>query len=59
VAPELVADVLVGTMLFRSGLLREGGDASFARQLAEFVVQGLTPPVPSTGLTAPASGDQR
>jgi hypothetical protein len=44
VAPELVADVLVGTMLFRLSLLRVAADASFPRHLAEFVVRGLTRP---------------
>ena len=51
VAAELVADVLVGTMLFRLSLLRVGADASFPRELAEFVVRALTPPVPSGQLT--------
>jgi AcrR family transcriptional regulator len=44
VDPQLVADVLVATMLFRLSLLRLGADPSFPRQLAEFVVRGLTPP---------------
>lgn len=48
VAPELVADVLVGTMLFRLSLLRKGPDRSFPRELAEFVVHALTPPAPSS-----------
>jgi AcrR family transcriptional regulator len=52
VAPELVADVLVGTMLFRLSLLRVGIDASFPRELAEFVVRGLTPRVASSQLTS-------
>jgi AcrR family transcriptional regulator len=47
VAPELVADVLVGTMLFRLSLLRVEADASFPRDLAEFVARALTPPNPS------------
>lgn len=42
VAPELVADILVGTMLFRLSLLRVPADPSFPRQFAEFVVRGLT-----------------
>lgn len=54
VAPELVADVLVGTMLFRLSLLRLEIDASFPRQLAEFVVSALTPPAsPSTNVETP------
>jgi hypothetical protein len=48
VPPQLVADILVGTMVFRLSLLRAAADASFPRQLAEFVVRGLTPPAPST-----------
>lgn len=44
VAPEMVADLLVGTTLFRLSLLRLGADASFPRELAEFVVRALTPP---------------
>lgn len=48
VAPELVADVLVGTMLFRLSLLRIEADASFPHELAEFVVRALTPPTPSS-----------
>jgi AcrR family transcriptional regulator len=44
VPPELVADVLVGTMLFRLSLLRVAADATFPRQLAEFVVRGLIEP---------------
>ena len=44
VAPELVADVLVGTMLFRLSLLGVAAEASFPRELAEFVVRGLTLP---------------
>jgi AcrR family transcriptional regulator len=44
VAPELVADVLVGTMLFRLSLLGVTGDDTFPRQLAEFVGRGLTVP---------------
>lgn len=47
VAPEMVADVLVGTMLFRLSLLGDDADPSFPRQLAEFVVRGLTPPASS------------
>jgi AcrR family transcriptional regulator len=43
VAPELVADVLVGTMLFRLSLLRVAADTSFAHELAEFVVRALAP----------------
>jgi AcrR family transcriptional regulator len=46
VAPELVADVLVGTMLFRLSLLQVPADPSFPRELAEFVVRALTPPTP-------------
>jgi AcrR family transcriptional regulator len=46
VPPQLVADILVGTMVFRLSLLRAAADASFPRQLAEFVVRGLTPPAP-------------
>lgn len=48
VAPELVADVLVGTILFRLSLLRMEADASFPRELAEFVVRALTPCTPSS-----------
>lgn len=44
VAPELVADVLVGTMLFRLSMLRVDADPAFPRELAEFVVRALTPP---------------
>jgi AcrR family transcriptional regulator len=51
VPPQLVADVLVGTMLFRLSLLRVPADASFPRELAEFVVRALTPPAPSSQLT--------
>jgi AcrR family transcriptional regulator len=57
VAPELVADVLVGTMLFRLSLLRVGADASFPRQLAEFVVRALTPPASSTRVHRPPQGE--
>jgi hypothetical protein len=53
VAPELVADVLVGTTLFRLSLMRVGADASFPRQLAEFVVRALTPSV-SSGTADPS-----
>jgi AcrR family transcriptional regulator len=56
VEPELVADVLVGTMLFRLSLLREPPDGSFPRQLAEFVVRGLTPPASPSRTTAPTQG---
>jgi AcrR family transcriptional regulator len=52
VAPELVADVLVGTMLFRLSLVRVEADASFPREFAEFVVRALTPPAPSSQPTA-------
>jgi AcrR family transcriptional regulator len=52
VAPELVADVLVGTMLYRLSLLRVRADPSFPRELAEFVVRGLTPPAPSSRPTS-------
>lgn len=48
VAPQLIADVLVGTMLFRLSLLRVEADASFPRELAEFVVRALTPPTRSS-----------
>jgi len=48
VAPQLVADVLVGTMLFRLSLLRVEADTSFPRELAEFVVRALTPQTPSS-----------
>jgi AcrR family transcriptional regulator len=48
VAPELVADVLVGTMLFRLSLLHVAADPSFPRELAEFVVRALRPPASST-----------
>jgi hypothetical protein len=58
VAPELVADVLVGTMLFRLSLLRAGADASFPHQLAEFVVRALTPP-PSSRTTKPRRTNPR
>lgn len=57
VAPELVADVLVGTMLFRLSLLREGPDPSFPTALAEFVVRALTPPaLPSASPATPPGG---
>jgi AcrR family transcriptional regulator len=42
VAPQLVADILVGTMLFRLSLLRVPADDSLPRELAAFVVRGLT-----------------
>jgi AcrR family transcriptional regulator len=48
VEPELVADVLVGTMLFRLSLLRVEADAAFPHELAEFVVRALTPRAPSS-----------
>jgi AcrR family transcriptional regulator len=47
VAPELVADLLVGTTLFRLSLKRVEPDPSFPQQLADFVVRGLTPAAPS------------
>jgi AcrR family transcriptional regulator len=53
VPPELVADLLVGTTVFRLSLLRVPPDASFPRQLAEFVVRALTPP-PSSKRPKPA-----
>jgi AcrR family transcriptional regulator len=56
VAPELVADVLVGTMLFRLSLLHVATDASFPRQLAEFVVSALTPPASSIRTQPPPRG---
>ncbi|HVA74768.1 MAG TPA: TetR/AcrR family transcriptional regulator [Acidimicrobiales bacterium] len=56
VAPDLVADVLVGTMLFRINLMRVEADASFARQLAEFVVRALTPPAPSLAMATSRPG---
>jgi AcrR family transcriptional regulator len=52
VRPELVADVLVGTMLFRLSLLGLEGDDSFPHELAEFVVRSLTPVVPVTRVTS-------
>ena len=58
VAPELVADVLVGTMLFRLSLLRVAADASFPRQLAEFVVRALTPPASRTRTEPPPRGER-
>ena len=56
VAPELVADVLVGTMLFRLSLLRVTADGSFPGELAEFVVRALTPAAASD---PPASRSRR
>jgi AcrR family transcriptional regulator len=57
VAPELVADLLVGTMLFRLSLLRVAADDAFPRELAEFVVRGLTPPASSRRTNPPRSGE--
>ena len=58
VAPQLVADILVGTMLFRLSLLRVAADASFARELADFVVRALTPPASSTGTNIAPPGER-
>jgi AcrR family transcriptional regulator len=57
VAPELVADVLVGTMLFRLSLLRVEADGSFPRELAAFVVRALTPPASSTTTKSARRGE--
>jgi AcrR family transcriptional regulator len=56
VAPQLVADVLVGTMLFRLSLLRVAADATFPRQLAAFVVGALTPPASPPRTKSPSRG---
>ena len=42
VEPALVADVLVGTVMFRVSLLGEREDPTFARRLAEFVTRALS-----------------
>ena len=55
-APQMVADVLVGTTLFRLSLLRVPADASFPREFAEFVVRALTPPASSTTTKKPRRG---
>ncbi len=56
VAPEMIADVLVGTMLFRLSLLGVAADPFFPRELAEFVVRGLTAHLSSEMIT-PSRGE--